>query len=62
MISQACLIMILKGAIAGAVSAAVVDINAWAKSSTPFDWKLAIKRWVAGAMTGATAAAGMTAL
>ncbi len=48
------------GALAGLLSAAVVDVNAWAKAEGKFEWGLALKRWVAGAVTGATAALGVS--
>lgn len=54
--------MILGGAAAGFLAALAVDINAWAKSEKPFDWGLAVKRWIAGAVTGAAAGAGAGAL
>jgi uncharacterized protein YgfB (UPF0149 family) len=42
------------GAVSGFVSAFLVDLNAWLKSGedTKFDYVLAIKRWVAGAVSG----------
>ncbi len=53
---------IIAGAVAGAVAALVVDINAWSKTEKPFNWTLAVKRWVSGAVSGATAALGLSAL
>ncbi len=52
---------IVAGAVSGLVTAVLIDINAWSKapSGSPFDWKLAFKRWVAGAVSGATAALGV---
>jgi hypothetical protein len=50
--------LLLAGAISGCAAALVVDINAWSKSKKPFDWGLAIRRWIAGAVSGAAAAAG----
>lgn len=56
--------LIIGGGLTGFLSAAIVDINAWSKSTpkgeknTAFDWGLAFRRWVAGAITGATTAAG----
>ena len=50
---------IVAGAIAGFVGAAVVDVHAWSKSDGKFDWPLAVKRWIAGAVSGATAALGI---
>lgn len=55
---------IVAGAAIGFVSALLVDLDAWAKSKPgdgdrlPFDWGLALKRWVAGAVAGATGALG----
>lgn len=46
---------IIGGAIAGLFAAMAVDFNAWSKQTEPYDWKLAFKRWVAGAITGASA-------
>lgn len=43
---------IVAGAIGGFIAAAMIDVNAWAKSEGEFDWKLAFKRWVAGATAG----------
>lgn len=56
--------VIIAGAVSGFVSAFVIDLNAWCKSTpkgkenAKFDWALAFKRWVAGAMSGAATAAG----
>lgn len=52
---------ITAGAVSGFVAAFVVDLNAWskAKEGEPFYWPLAVKRWIAGAVSGATAALGM---
>lgn len=57
---------IIAGAVSGFVSALVIDLNAWSKfkkaqGESDFDWGLALKRWVAGAMTGGMAAAGWNA-
>lgn len=54
---------IVSGALAGAVSAAVVDLDAFKKWQTvkefqTFDWKLAALRWLKGAVFGALAGAG----
>ena len=49
---------IVAGAVSGFVSSVVIDLNAWSKSDGAFNWLLAFKRWVAGAVSGATAAAG----
>lgn len=53
---------LIAGAVSGFVSAAVIDINAWSKTDGAFSWLLAFKRWVAGAVSGATAAAGWSQL
>lgn len=49
---------IVAGAVGGFLAALVVDINAWSKTDKPFDWGVAFKRWVAGAVTGATGGFG----
>ncbi len=49
---------IIAGAVSGFVAAVVVDINAWSKSDKPYDWGLAFKRWVSGAVSGAVAGLG----
>lgn len=54
---------IVSGALAGAVSAAVVDLDAFKKWQTvkefqTFDWKLAALRWLKGAVFGPLAGAG----
>lgn len=51
--------MILAGALGGFLAAVAVDINAWSKSDDFFDWGLALKRWIAGAVSGATAGFGI---
>lgn len=51
---------LVAGAVAGFVSALVVDLHAWSDSTGSFDWQKALKRWVAGAVTGATSAAGLS--
>ncbi len=52
---------IIAGAVAGFAAALVIDINAWSKGpeGSKFNWLLAAKRWVAGAVTGATGAFGL---
>ena len=50
---------LIAGAVSGFVSAFVVDLHAWSQDADgDFNWMLAAKRWVAGAVSGATAAAG----
>lgn len=52
--------MVLAGAIGGFLSAVAVDVNAWARSEDErFDWGLAVKRWIAGAVAGAAAGVGV---
>ena len=53
---------LVAGALSGLLAAVVVDVNAWSKASGAFDWGLALKRWVAGAVSGATAALGVGGL
>ena len=53
---------LIAGAVSGLLAAVVVDVHAWAKSSEAFNWGLAVKRWVAGAVSGATGALGMGAI
>ena len=56
--------LVIAGAVSGFVTAFLTDLNAWSRSTpkgeanAPFDWSLAVKRWVAGAMAGGAAAAG----
>lgn len=50
------------GAVGGFLSAVVVDVNAWSKSDRPFDWGLAVKRWVAGAVSGFVGGLGAGAM
>ncbi len=53
---------LVAGAVSGFLAAAVVDVSAWARSMEPFDWSLAAKRWVAGAVSGVCAAMGIAAV
>lgn len=52
---------ILGGALTGFVSAFLIDLDAWkmAPKDSKFDWSLAVKRWLAGAISGALAGAGL---
>jgi len=52
---------IVAGAVGGFVAALVVDVNAWSKSGGEFDWGLALKRWIAGAVSGAFSGTGVGA-
>lgn len=50
----------LVGALTGFITALAVDLHAWADSDADFNWKKAAKRWVAGAIGGATVGAGVS--
>ena len=56
---------IVSGAVSGFLAAFLVDLNAWShstpkgKPNKPFDWGMAFKRWVSGAVSGALAALGV---
>ncbi len=50
------------GALGGLVAAIVVDLHAWTRTPGAFDWSLAGRRWVAGAMAGVLAALGLEPL
>jgi hypothetical protein len=56
--------LIIAGAVSGLVSAILVDVHAWSKSdpALAFDWGLAVKRWVGGAVSGALAGLGLKGL
>ena len=51
---------IIAGALSGVLAAIVVDVHAWSKSEGSYDWSLAIRRWFAGGVSGAAAAAGLS--
>lgn len=53
---------VIAGAVSGFVSAFLVDLHAWSQSEEKYNWTKAFKRWVAGAVSGAAAAAGMGSL
>jgi len=52
---------IIAGALSGFVSAFLVDLNAWKSNEAMehFNWALAVKRWLAGAVSGALTGLGM---
>lgn len=50
---------VLVGVVSGAVSAFLIDLHAWSKAEGEFDWGLAFKRWVAGAVSGFMMALGL---
>lgn len=53
---------IIVGAFSGLLSAIMVDLDKWKTSvDAQFDFKLAAKRWLAGAVSGAAAALGFGA-
>ena len=49
---------ILIGALSGLLSAILIDLHAWSKADygTPFDWRLGVGRWLAGAAAGISTA------
>ena len=54
---------IVVGAVGGFLSAVVVDFGKWkATPDLKFNWVLAIKNWIAGAITGALAGLGVQQL
>ena len=56
------LIKVGKGAALGLVGAVMFDLQKWNESvGFGFDWKIAVKRWIKGAVTGAAAALGVSA-
>lgn len=50
---------VLSGAASGLVSAILIDIHAWSQTPGPFDWPLALRRWVAGALAGLASGLGL---
>ena len=54
--------LLIAGAVTGFLGALVTDINAWSRSGDAFIWSLAVKRWIAGAVSGALGAAGLSGL
>lgn len=54
---------VIASTLAGFLGAVVVDLDKWKTAdSDQFDWKLALKRWIQGAVTGAITALGMNAV
>lgn len=55
---------IIAGAAVGFFTALVVDVRKWSKwpKGTAFDWSEAVKTWIAGAVSGASAAFGIGAV
>lgn len=50
---------LIAGAVSGFLAAFVVDLRKWSTSTGPFDWMVAAKSWLAGAISGAIGAAGL---
>ena len=52
---------VVAGALSGFVSAFLVDLNAWKSNEAMehFNYALAIKRWLAGAVSGALTGLGL---
>ena len=52
---------VIAGALSGFVSAFLVDLNAWKSNEAMehFNYALAVKRWLAGAVSGALTGLGM---
>ena len=56
------LIKALKGAAIGFLGAVMFDLQKWNESvGFSFDWKVAVVRWVKGAVAGALGALGVSA-
>jgi hypothetical protein len=52
----------LKGAALGFLGAVMFDLQKWNESvGFGFDWNIAVKRWIKGAVTGAAGALGVSA-
>ena len=50
----------LRGAVYGVLGGAIVDLHAYLTGSdTKFDWKLAMKRWLAGGIAGIAGELGL---
>ena len=52
------------GALSGFASALVVDLRAYSQApdGEAYNWKKAVARWISGTVTGAMAAAGLSAM
>lgn len=56
---------IIGGALAGLLSAIIVDLHAWQNDgfafswAKKFEWRIAASRWLQGAIAGALAGAGL---
>lgn len=58
---------VVRGAVAGAVAAAAIDVAAFRSFKTftefqAYDWRIAAVRWAQGAVVGALAALGFAAV
>jgi hypothetical protein len=51
----------LNGAASGFIAALLVDVHSWSKypEGSAFDWNLAVKRWIGGAVAGAAMSMGI---
>jgi ABC-type cobalamin transport system permease subunit len=49
------------GALAGLITAILIDLNSWARNGGRFDWTLALPRYLAGAIAGAAAGLAVNA-
>lgn len=55
---------IVRGALTGAGGAVIADIMAWTRADdekAPFNWRVARKRWIAGAIVGSGLGGGLAA-
>ena len=56
------LIKVIKGAAIGFLGAVMFDLQKWNEAvGFSFDWKIALVRWVKGAVAGALGAVGVSA-
>jgi len=54
--------MIIAGALSGLLAAILVDLDAWKRGAfdeQPFDWRVAIRRYVYGVISGVAAGLGI---
>ena len=52
----------IAGAVVGLFGAIVADLDAWksGEDPAPFDWRKAVRRYVYGALVGASSVGGLT--
>lgn len=53
---------LIAGAISGIIAAVLVDLDAYKNSEGPYNWSVAVRRIVIGAVTGALGAVGLGGL